>query len=395
MLKYDAVVVGGGPIGSYAAKNIACEGFKVALFEEHRQVGIPLKCAGLVTSRVFDFFDCPKEEIIQNEIQGAHIHSPSGNILTIGGDKIHALVINRTRFDTETIKQASKAGAEIFLENKVIAAKRNTKAIQLNTLQKENIKQITCDLVIGADGPNSLIRNTFQLPKPVEILRGMGAEITHASLNPKFVEIFLGRDIAPGFFAWIIPTNNKGTEARVGLCINQSSKHSVKHYFNNLFENPVAKSYLHDAEITKNIAGMIPLGLMKKTTDKNVMLVGDAATQVKPTSGGGIYTGLLCARYCSSVAVEALNKKIYTAQLLKKYHKTWSNAIGREIMLGMKFRKIFRKLNDRQIDRYVEKLNNKKIIDTINEFGDIDYPSKLVMPLIKKSPSLLKLALNI
>ena len=88
MKKYDAVIAGGGPIGNYVAKNIAHEGFKVLVLEEHREIGVPLKCAGLVSSRAFDFFNVDKNKVIQNEIYGAHINSPSGNRLTIGGDKI-------------------------------------------------------------------------------------------------------------------------------------------------------------------------------------------------------------------------------------------------------------------------------------------------------------------
>ena len=95
MKEYDAVIIGGGPIGGYVAKKIAQNGFKVAVFEEHKKIGDPLKCAGLVTPRVFDFLDFSEELVVQNRIKGAHIHSPSDHILTIGGDRIHAFAIDR------------------------------------------------------------------------------------------------------------------------------------------------------------------------------------------------------------------------------------------------------------------------------------------------------------
>jgi len=130
---------------------------------------------------------------------------------------------------------------------------------------------------------------------------------------------------------------------------------------------------------------------LKKTYTSNVLVVGDAAAQVKPTSGGGIYTGLLCASHCSTIAIEALQKNDYNSQLLKKYHKLWSADIGRDLNLGMKFRKIYKNLTDKQMDKYIEKLQNPKIIEIISKYGDIDYPSKLVKPLLKKMPTLLKL----
>ena len=110
------------------------------------------------------------------------------------------------------------------------------------------------------------------------------------------------------------------------------------------------------------MGGVVPLGALKKTYTQNVLLVGDAAAQVKSTSGGGIYTGLLCASHCSKVAIDALEKDDYTSQFLKKYHKLWNADIGRELYLGMKFRKIYKNLSDKQMDKYIEKFQNPKIL---------------------------------
>jgi flavin-dependent dehydrogenase len=121
------------------------------------------------------------------------------------------------------------------------------------------------------------------------------------------------------------------------------------------------------------------------------MLVGDSAAQIKPTSGGGLYPGLLCATHCAMVAEEAIKKQTFNAKMLKQYHTKWTKEIGRELSLGMKFRKIYTNLTDTQFNKYLEKLNNKKTLDIINTYGDIDYPSRLALPLIKASPSILSL----
>ena len=388
MLEYDVVIVGGGPIGGHIASEIASKKFKVAVFEKNKEIGKPINCAGLVTPRVFDILDIPKDPVIQNEIKGANIHSPSGNVLTIGGDKVHALVIDRSKFDKEIIKKSEKKGADVFVNNGVLSAQRIENYVELRTSQKQDIK---CKLLIGADGPHSKIRDRFALSEPKEFLRGIGAEITNTNLNPNFVEIFVGKNIAPGFFAWIIPTNKKGKEARVGLCISQKTTHPPKQYFSNFLKSNLTQQFFEKMEITKYIAGIIPLGALKKTFDSNVLVVGDAAAQVKPTSGGGIFTGLLCANHCSSVTIEALQKREYTSRILKKYHKLWSDDIGRELYLGMKFRKIYKRLSNKQFDKYIEKFQNPKISEIITKHGDIDYPSKLIKPLLKKTPSLLKL----
>src|SRR5512136_3476080 len=114
MLEYDIGIIGGGPIGGFIADKIASKNVKVAVFEKNREIGIPLNCAGLVTPRVFDFLDISQNKIIQNKIKGANINSPAGKILTIGGDKVHAIAINRTIFDKDIMKQSEKKGTELF-----------------------------------------------------------------------------------------------------------------------------------------------------------------------------------------------------------------------------------------------------------------------------------------
>lgn len=388
MLECDVAIVGGGPVGGYIAGRIAKEKFNVALFERNKEIGTPLNCAGLISSRVFDFLDISKEEVIQNEIRGAHIHSPSGHVLTIGGDGVRALAIDRSKFDKEIIKKSELNGAKIFLQNNVLSTQKIGEHVELKTSQNIDVK---CKLLIGADGPHSKIRDRFAFPEPQEYLRGMGAEVKNTNLDSNFVEIFVGKNVAPGFFAWIIPTNKNGANARIGLCIGQESIHSPKYYFSNFLKNKFSLPFLENSKVVKHIGGVIPLGALKRTYAANILLVGDAAAQVKPTSGGGIYTGLLCAGHCSDVAMDSLRKNNFTSQFLKKYHKLWFKDIGMELNLGMKFRRIFKGLPDKQFDKYIEKFSNPKIIEIISKYGDIDYPSKLVKPLLRNAPSLLKL----
>ena len=385
---YDVAVIGGGPIGGHIAKEFSGGGATVALFEEHKEIGMPLKCAGLVTSKVFDLLDFSKQHIVENKIKGAHIHSPLGALLTIGGDRVHALVIDRVQLDKEIIKTAKDSGTDLFLGNKITSLQKNKQNIDLTTSQDS---RVTCNLVIGADGPYSKMRDIFNLSQPTEMLKGIGAEITNTELDPDFVEIFIGNDIAPGFFAWIIPTNEQGTTARVGLCTRSDAPYPPKHYFSNLFTYKRALPFLDGTHILQKTGGAVPIGALKKTYASNMMLVGDAAAQVKPSSGGGIYTGLLCANYCVSVGLDALEKNDFSQNALRRYHKLWTSDIGRELYLGMKFRSVFKRLSDEQLDKYIQKFQNPKITKIISEYGDIDYPSKLVKPLLKNVPSLLKL----
>jgi geranylgeranyl reductase family protein len=388
MDEYDIAVVGGGPVGCFVAEQLASKGRHVVVFEEHSTIGEPVHCAGLVTQRVFDISKCSPTRIVQNTIYGAVIHSPSGSTLTIGGEKVHGLVINRQRFDETLSQNAQTAGAELLPGYKSVSAKKQKNHITLTIQQDQQTLKIRCNILIGADGPYSSIRKIFGFPHPIEMLQGIGAELSDTALDPRFVHIFVGRTVAPGFFAWIIPTNVHGTTARIGLCIGKQSNHPLQHYFTALLQQPL----LQGTNVMKRFGGVIPLGPLKKTVDDHVMLVGDAAAQVKPTSGGGIYPGLFCAAQCAIVAEESLQKQQFDVQFLKHYHRKWTKEIGRELFLGMRFRKMFTSLTDEQLVKYLEKLNNQKTIDVINTHGDIDYPSRLALPLIRTSPSLLSLA---
>ncbi|MEF8848521.1 MAG: NAD(P)/FAD-dependent oxidoreductase [Candidatus Thermoplasmatota archaeon] len=383
----DVAVAGGGPVGGYIATKTAEKGYNTTIFEKKAKIGRPVGCAGLVSNRTLKFLNLPKEKIIQNKIKGANIHSPSGKTLTIGGDKIHAYVIDRVKFDESIIEKAVENGSELILKHKLINAKKYGKRIEIKT---NGNKKYFSKILVGADGPFSKTRSIFNLPEPKEKLKGIGAEIKNVELNPDFVEIFLGDKIAPGFFSWLIPTNGRGTKARMGLCISEEATNTTKHFFSSFFVDKRVKPFLKNVKVEKKIAGTIPLGLIKKSFSDNFLLVGDAAEQIKPTSGGGLFTGLTSAQHSVSVILEALQKNNFSEDFLKKYQKSWKKTIGHEIKIGMAFRKIYKKFSDEQINHYLDKLDKPEIKKVIRDYGDIDFPSKLVKPLFFKAPYFLK-----
>jgi len=385
---YDVGIVGAGPIGGYIASELSKDYNSIALIEQHNTIGKLMNCAGLITPRVFEKFSIPRDRIIQNEIKGAHIHSPTGNTLTIGGDRVHAVSINRTLFDQYFSKKAEKQNTSLFLKEKILSIQTEKDYVELTT-SKNN--KISCKCLIGADGPYSKVRDVCGFPQPKEFLRGIGAIVDNMSLDPNFVEIFVGERIAPGFFAWMIPINNDGTKARIGLCIPKNNKKSPNYFFKRMFKEFPTAAYLKKAVVEQKNGGTIPLGSLSQTVKHNIVLVGDAAAQVKPTSGGGIYPGLLCASHCIQSVKKAFNSNGFNPEILQEYHQEWKNDIGRELSMGMQFRKLYTKLSDKEFDKYINKFNQPSIIKIISEKGDIDYPSALLRPILKKTPSLIRL----
>lgn len=384
--KTEITIVGGGPIGLYLAGLLAKENVEVIVIEQHQTIGKPVQCAGLITPRVFEQFDIPSTNIIQNSVSRANIHSPNGEILSIGGNKIHAYSINRTAFDQQIAEMADQNGAKIITGEKAQSVQHIKSHIETCTNKKRNIHS---SVIVGADGPKSIVRDVMGLPSPQKFLKGIGATLENTSLNPKAVEIFIGNNIAPEFFAWIIPTNKEGTSARTGLCVPFDK--TPKAYFDKFLKDTKTKPFLGDATVQELMAGILPFGPIKQTVDDRVLLVGDAAAQVKPTSGGGIFTGLTCARFAAQTVMTAIQTQTYSKHVLSKYHIQWKKTIGRELNIGMKLHGLYSSLSDQQFNKYIHKFQEPDLLKSINTYGDIDYPSKLIKPMLKHVPSLLSL----
>ena len=392
---YDAVIIGGGIAGSYTGKSLAEQGNKTLIVEEHREVGKPLQCAGLVSPRIFEFI--PENGTILNRVRGAKIYSPSGKELVIDAKKTKALVIDRVKLDQTCIAQAVRAGCDLKLGAKALAAKYENGSVVIKVMSGGEIYAVTTKILIGADGVQGQVAHWFGLKRPKTTLTGFGAELTGVEMDPRFIEIYLGNEIAPNFFAWVIPKAPAVVDglvpARVGLaCSSGNGQECAFRYYHQLFSHPTLGSKLTASKACQYIAGGIPIGPVAKSYTDNVMLVGDAAGQVKPTSGGGVYTSLLCARYCAEAANRALKTKDPSAKILKSYQKAWLAELGKELKHGYRLYKVYMHLSDQQIDDGFKLLDEGSILDIISTHGDIDYPSKVTKRLFKRVPQLLKFA---
>jgi flavin-dependent dehydrogenase len=355
-------------------------------------VGEPVQCAGLFTPRIFDLVDFPLESVYLHEVRGAHVWSPGGHVVALDGGRTMAVATDRGEFDRQCVASAERAGAEVRTRTKAVAALRDRDGVTV-TLRGADGSTTTerARVLVGADGVQSQVAKWFGLPRAREIVPCYGAQVSGTRLPSDVVQMWVGSERAPGFFSWMIPTDERGRSAKVEVGVELKAPRSAKHYYERMRSDPMVARFLGpDARSEFDICACIPLGPIKATTSERVALVGDAAAQTKPTSGGGVYTGLVSARHLAEVVGDALDEDDLSAPRMREYHEAWYDDVGRELYVGWRLRKAFMHLRDDQLEELFLLLDDKELLQMVNALGDIDYPSRLARPLLKKAPQLFK-----
>jgi digeranylgeranylglycerophospholipid reductase len=370
MKKYDVAIVGAGPVGSTFARYIADDGYKVVMLERKREIGIPLQCAGLLGKRIKDLNLLPDEYIL-NKVYGAYLHSPSNNILKVYRKFPEAYVIDRVGYDKFLAEQAVNSGVELLLNHKVDSLNIKTGEVRINKFNKS----FKAEVIVGADGHASSVSEEFN-PKSktvmaAQYLLDMGGEV----LDTDNVHLFANSNLSPGFF-WIIPISK--SLARIGLFANMD--------YNGL--NKVLKEFIQSDNIYKNASilkkyqGFIPIYNSKKILVKDrSILLGDAASQVKPTTGGGLMIGFESAKIAANTVSKAL--KIGDISILKEYESDYKNRFRGELKVQLEVQKIFESLTDKDLDQMFIKLKEGNAEELISKYGDMDNQSTIIKEMIK------------
>ena len=384
-MQYDVVVVGAGPVGATAARYAALNGASVLLIEEHASVGSPVGCTGLLSTRAISECDVkPTDDIVLNSVRGAHVYSPGGGCLPIDGGKTKAYVVSRKMFDRKLVAMAVDTGVDVHIKTRAVGLDRSNRLQKVSVLQNGIPKTITAGVVIGADGIRSNIAKMAGLGQVQKVLSGIQIEAPYSSNDTNFVELFMGSQ-APGFFAWTVPVNEN--ISRIGLAVPPSDESNAIQYLKNLLNSDKGLLARYGGGALDVVYGGIPLGPLEKTAADGVLIVGDAAGQVKPTSGGGIYTGAVCAKIAGEVAALAASEKDASVNRLNEYDKRWRAKLGRELGIGMKIHKFIGGLSDNDLDELLASMNTPSVLDLITEYGDMDHPSILIKKLLSPTNS--------
>lgn len=366
---FDVCIVGGSIAGNYLCYLLSKTNLKIIVIEEHKEIGLPLQCAGIVSQKLSKLIDLPKE-LILNRVNTAKIISPSGEFIKISGAE-QPYIINRIALDHlfhERVKDISNISyylGEKFKSFEYI--KENGKRLLIVKTSKRSVKTI---ILIGCDGPLSTVgkllgvRNKLIYASQIRIKNNFDQNEAAMYFDPRWKELF----------GWIVPEGND--IFRIGLASSR-----------NINSNFKAFTELLNIDINQKIdkqGGLIPYGMMNRTAFNNVLLLGDSACQVKATTGGGIIILLTCAKFAASCIIKCFKTNNFSKKFIKSnYEKPCASIVGNQLKIHYIIRNILENLSSKDFEILFQIIKTSKIEHLISIYGDMDFPKALIFKLLK------------
>jgi len=383
----EAVVVGGGPVGSFAAWNLSRLGVETTVFEEHTEIGVPSHCAGHLSIRSLrnlGLYPLP-DGIVENTFSAATFHSPEDTAFSVRLERPVTCALNRELFDKFLAEKAEAAGAHYRMGSRVRSLILDEGFVKgVNIEHEGEAESVEAKVVVDAEGVSSRFVKEAGLAAPQGscIVNAVEAEVENVrNLETNAVEVFLGKEYAPGFYGWIMPLPNE--TAKVGLAAKTGNPKDLLQRL--MFKHPVASKLLKGSRVRQLSFHPITLGgPIAKTYTNGFLAVGDAASQVKPTTGGGVIFGLTCAQIAAETAFEAIRRNDVSEICLKEYQKRCVGKLGFDFSVMLRIRRFLDSLSDEKIDDILRVCNRLGLGKALKDVDEIDFQGKLLLQSLTK-----------
>jgi flavin-dependent dehydrogenase len=351
----EVKIIGGGIVGLHLARRLAEKDIEVELYESKRDISEGAdKASGILSMSGLKKIGLDYEDSIVNTLYGAYLIADKEQ-LKIRSKTPMAYVLDRKKLAKSCERAARKAGAKITLGKR---------------LSKTDILDLASDksnIIVGADGAVSMVASAFNFPKINDYVLTYKAEYKAQAIEDTgMVGLYFSKSFAKGLFGWHVPYSNEIVE--LGLGVEHKAKITSSAAFKIFIQSQAAQSVIHTkGDALSAHASMIPLSTRRQTAKGNVALVGDAAGQVKATTGGGIIYGCLCA--------DTLAKVIKQGKPLPEYEKLWRASYGRDLNIHRMAHSYYTKSN---LQRTFKIMRFLGMDGFLGKYGDMDSPSLML-----------------
>ncbi|MFX0047986.1 MAG: hypothetical protein ACFE8G_07435 [Candidatus Hermodarchaeota archaeon] len=366
---FDICIVGASIAGNFLTYLLSKSKLRIVILEDHKEIGVPFQCAGIVSQKLGQLIEIP-EEIVLNRVRTAKIVIPSGKSINLSGEE-NPYIVDRIALDRLFyLKVKDNQNIKYYLGERYKSFEYYIDNGKKYLLIETSRRKLKTRMLIGCDGPLSSVGQ--QLNVKNEVLYASQVRIEASFKEDEAVMYFDPR--WKHLFGWIVPEGKH--IFRIGIAAPKNVNRNFKLYLEEL-----------GIDINNKIdqqGGIIPYGIMNKISYDNILLLGDAAGQVKATTGGGIIMLLTAAKYASRCVKLCFKKENFSKNFIKKYYEqACTQTIGKELKLHYFIRLILERFKPKDFDNFSKIIKENRIESLITLYGDMDFPKALIIKLLR------------
>lgn len=349
---YQVGIVGGGTAGLFLSKLLSEKGIENVVFEEHEEIGLPIDCTGLLGPRAFEEFDLNRD-LITGRLKNAFFHLGDREVV-IRKEGVISYLIDREEIEKTLARGAKEEGAILKTGTAIGEIEKKNNYFEL---ESENEK-FKCKILVGADGAFSLVGRKSGLTENQKYTEGLEYRFENPGEKESSFHIHMNPKYSKKRYAWLI----KNKKSKIGVMDKEDAKEKL---------DRLAKELGYDPREGGLLGKPLPTRLLKKFVEGKLVLVGDAAGQIYPLVGGGIYLGMKAAEILSEKIEVALETGNF--EVLREYEKEFKSQFGKELKIEGSFAENYPESVEGRADLLEFFKTNKEKVSQSFELDNYDF----------------------